>query len=115
MKKRAINKIKKCLLTEKEYLIIKQAEIVDIDSSGDEVDNIQAKILANTQAQISAREKTRLKNIEIALNKIEEGNFGNCEECSEEIAEKRLLFNPSFSKCISCAEKEEAEEKGKRF
>jgi DnaK suppressor protein len=43
--------------------------------------------------------------IDNALKKIADGSFGNCEECGEEIAEKRLLINPGFITCIGCAEK----------
>lgn len=115
MKKTIINKIKKLLIEEREELASKQDEIIDIDSAGDEIDIIQAKILANTEAQISAREKVRIKSIDLALKRISDNEFGNCEDCDEEISEKRLMFNPSFTKCIGCAEQDEAREKSRRF
>jgi len=98
------NKIKKSLLEQKELLLTKQQESNDIDISGDEVDEIQGKILANVQAQLSSRNKMKLRSIEIALEKISEGTFGICEECGDEIADKRLSINPLFENCISCAE-----------
>ena len=114
MKKTFITKIKKILLEEKEIISSKQLEPIDIDISGDEVDEIQGKILANIQAQLSSRDKVKLKSIDIALEKIEEGTFGTCEECGEIIAEKRLTINPMFAICINCAEQIEAEEKRNR-
>jgi len=111
VKKTFITKIKKILLAEQELILLKQTEPADIDISGDEVDEIQGKILANVQAQLSSRDKNKLKLIEIALEKIREGNYGYCDECSEQIVEKRLLINPIFSTCIGCAEQLEAEEK----
>jgi len=114
VKKTFIAKVKKTLLEEKEIISSKQLVPIDIDISGDEVDEIQGKILANIQAQLSSRDKTKLKSIDIALNKIEEGTFGVCEECDEMIAEKRLAINPMFAICINCAEQIEAEEKKHR-
>lgn len=38
-----------------------------------------------------------------ALVRIEEGEFGYCEDCGEDIAQKRLELNPAATKCISCA------------
>lgn len=116
MKKSFIAKIKIRLLEEKEIISSKQVEPIDIDISGDEVDEIQGKILANIQAQLSSRDRVKLKGIEIALEKIEEGSFGICEECNDKISEKRLTINPMFTLCINCAEQIEAEEKrNKRY
>lgn len=112
--KNFINKIQKVLIAEKENILAKQLEPIDIDISGDEVDEIQGKILANVQAQLSSRDKLKLKSIDIALEKINEGVFGFCEECGEKIAEKRLNINPMFINCIGCAEQLEAEEKQNR-
>jgi DnaK suppressor protein len=114
VKQTFINKIKKSLIEEKENISAKQAEPIDIDISGDEVDEIQGKILANVQAQLSSRDKMKLKSIDVALEKISEGTFGFCEECGEKISEKRLTINPMFVNCISCAEHLEAEEKRNR-
>lgn len=114
VKKSVLDKIKKSLLEEKEIISVKQSEPIDIDISGDEVDEIQGKILANVQAQLSSREKIKLKNIDLALDRINEGTFGLCEECGETIAEKRLLINPMFITCIACAEHLELEEKRSR-
>lgn len=104
MKKMLINKIKDMLETEKNELVSKRNEL-DVDFEGDDTDIIQAKIIALTNAQLVARDKAKIVKIDNALKKIEDGKFGNCEECGEEIAEKRLMFNPGFTTCIVCAEK----------
>ena len=41
----------------------------------------------------------RLMDIVSALQKIDNGNFGICEECSQEIEEDRLEANPSSKTC----------------
>ena len=76
-----------------------------IDFDGDETDEIQAKIIARAAAQLLVRKQEKLVKIDNALKKIDlGGNYGQCEECGEDIAEKRLTFNPDFNTCISCAE-----------
>jgi len=44
----------------------------------------------------------RLKNINLALEKIEKGRYGNCEKCGKEIDEKRLKISPEARFCLRC-------------
>jgi DnaK suppressor protein len=44
----------------------------------------------------------KLKNINIALEKIEKGNYGICEKCGKEIDEKRLLAVPEARTHLEC-------------
>lgn len=106
MRKPFLTKIKKMLETERTEIIakVKLNSNIDIDIEGDETDEIQGKILALTNAQLMARDKEKMAKIENALKKINEGTFGFCEECGDEIAEKRLMVNPGFITCIGCAE-----------
>lgn len=53
------------------------------------------------QLKVEAEEELRLVNI--ALNKITNGGFGECEKCSEEIARARLEAIPYTKYCINCA------------
>ena len=53
------------------------------------------------QLKVDAEEELRLVNI--ALNKITEGSFGECEKCTESIAEARLTAIPYTKYCIKCA------------
>lgn len=114
MKQNFLKKITDMLISQKTEILSKSSQVNDIDPAGDEVDQIQAKILANVENQLSLRQKSKLKNIENALEKIANGNFGLCEECGEKIAEKRLIFNPVFINCIACAEQLEMEERRNR-
>ncbi len=45
-----------------------------------------------------------------ALNKLEEGTFGECEECGSEIETKRLEARPVATLCIKCKEEQEFKE-----
>lgn len=53
------------------------------------------------QLKVEAEEELRLVNI--ALDKITNGGFGECEKCSEEIARARLEAIPYTKYCINCA------------
>lgn len=48
-----------------------------------------------------------LRQVDVALEKIREGTYGECEKCGEEIAEKRLEALPFARYCIACQEEEE--------
>jgi DnaK suppressor protein len=51
-----------------------------------------------------ANEEDRLGMIEMALQRIEEGAYGQCEECGGVIAKTRLTALPYTPVCIKCAE-----------
>jgi DnaK suppressor protein len=52
-----------------------------------------------------------LKEVVVALKKLDEGGFGNCERCGEGIAEKRLEALPFARYCIDCQRAVEEEER----
>ena len=68
------------------------------------MDAMQQQAMSQAAARLSAAEQQRIKT---ALVRIENGEYGYCILCEEEIAEKRLRFDPSLLICISCAEKAE--------
>ncbi|MGB5619053.1 MAG: RNA polymerase-binding protein DksA [Desulfobacterales bacterium] len=65
----------------------------------------------NFMLRIRDREHKLIKKIKKALDRIENGTFGICESCGEEISIKRLKARPVTSQCIECKSKEEALEK----
>jgi DnaK suppressor protein len=44
----------------------------------------------------------RLKNIDLALEKMRDGKYGICEKCGKEINEKRLKVVPEAKFCLKC-------------
>lgn len=52
------------------------------------------------------RENDYYKNLELALERIDSGEFGVCSLCGTLIPEERMLEVPNTSKCVSCKEKE---------
>jgi DnaK suppressor protein len=65
----------------------------------------------NFMLRIRDRESKLIKKIKKALYRIENGTFGICETCSEDISAKRLKARPVTTQCIDCKTKEEAFEK----
>ena len=57
--------------------------------------------------RLRSRESRLIKKIKTALERIEDGTYGICEVCGENISTKRLMARPVTSKCIECKEMEE--------
>lgn len=64
------------------------------------------QVQAMSQAQQRKRD-TDLRNIIGALSRMEDGEFGYCTNCGEQIAPKRLAVDPSARLCIACASSNE--------
>ncbi len=68
---------------------------------------------AETQRQADvvhlARTATALRDIEAALSRIDEGDYGLCVECGEQIDVRRLRAHPAALRCPRCQEKLEAQ------
>jgi RNA polymerase-binding protein DksA len=52
-------------------------------------------------------EEQALKEISDALDRIDQGTFGKCEECDKEIARERLKALPYARLCMECARQQE--------
>ncbi|MEZ4295733.1 MAG: TraR/DksA C4-type zinc finger protein [Polyangiaceae bacterium] len=108
----------KTMLEEKRDEIVKKAKqtlsedmMLDANDLPDEMDLASSEYLQSFTFRLRGREKSFLDKIEKALAKIEDGSFGNCEECGEEITVKRLEARPETTLCIRCKEDQERAEK----
>lgn len=64
------------------------------------------------QLRIRDRERVLIRKIKDALQRIEDGEYGYCVVCGNEISEKRLIARPVATHCIDC--KTEAEQLERR-
>jgi DnaK suppressor protein len=64
------------------------------------IDAIQAQQMALAAQR---KRKSELAMIETALARIADGSFGECVDCGEDIALKRLDFDPTVTTCFACA------------
>ncbi|MGE4559881.1 MAG: RNA polymerase-binding protein DksA [Desulfobulbus sp.] len=63
------------------------------------------------ELRIRGRERKLIEKIDAALNRIEEGTYGICAGCGEDIAVKRLEARPVAQFCIDCKTHQEQREK----
>ena len=63
------------------------------------MDALQSQAMAKATAARRGAERVRLG---AALKRMDEGEFGFCEDCGEEIANGRLEFDPAALRCLSC-------------
>jgi DnaK suppressor protein len=82
---------------------------VSSDDLPDEADLAMSVINQQVSFSMRQRELAKLKQIDEALYRIEQGHFGHCDECEEEIGEKRLHNQPWTTLCIAHAEEKERE------
>lgn len=84
---------------------------LDANELSDEMDLASSEYIQSFTFRLRGRERIFLSKIGKALTKIEEGEFGLCEECGEEISLKRLEARPESQLCIRCKEDQERVEK----
>ena len=117
MKKKDLDALKKVLEEEKRRILrhleeISETSVADLETpSGDSVDIAALEINQNSLAKIGKREQNHLKKIDAALEKMEDGTFGECESCGEQIAVARLMARPVAQLCIDCKTEQENEER----
>jgi DnaK suppressor protein len=85
----------------------------DKDTFPDPTDRANLETDRNFLLRIRDRERKLILKIKDALGRIEDGTFGICEECGDEISEERLKARPVTTFCIVCKTKAEEEEKKK--
>jgi len=67
----------------------------------------------NFMLRIRDRERKLILKIREALQRIEDGNFGICEVCGDDIGIDRLKARPVTTQCIDCKRKQEAAERAR--
>ena len=105
------------LLTEKLDGLLEEAiktvsEMTDQrENFPDPTDRASLESDRNFELRIRDRERRLIKKIRDALERIEEGTFGICDACGENISEKRLEARPVTTLCIECKKRQEDEER----
>lgn len=65
----------------------------------------------NLTLRIRDRERKLISKIDEALLRMDDGTYGICEECGEEIGVERLKARPVTTFCITCKAEQEADER----
>ncbi|HET8547268.1 MAG TPA: TraR/DksA family transcriptional regulator [Bryobacteraceae bacterium] len=106
----------------KEILEARQAELagvlrnrdgITIEKSPDALDEVQNAAERELAIRNLDRESNLLRNVRAALRRIDEGTYGVCVHCEEDISPKRLNAVPWTPFCIACQEAaDRAQEEG---
>ncbi|MDM8518152.1 RNA polymerase-binding protein DksA [Desulfobacterales bacterium HSG16] len=116
MKKEKLDYFKQLLSTRLENLLNQAGDTVSgmtkpKENFPDPTDRASMESDRNFMLRIRDREHKLIKKIKKALARMEEGSFGVCEKCGEDISNKRLMARPVTTQCIDCKTKEEATER----
>jgi DnaK suppressor protein len=112
---RIIQKIKNDLLAQRESLLREAGETlstlpgeINFPDMGDQA---TAETDRNFILRLRDRERMLLKKIEETIERIDNSEYGICEECENEIGIKRLEARPVTTLCIDCKTRQEEEER----
>ena len=106
MTKTELNKYKTILETRKAELekVVRNRDGIAIEKSPDALDEVQHAAERELAIRNLDRESNLLRNVRAALRRIDEGTFGVCVHCEEDISPKRLAAVPWTPYCIQCQE-----------
>ena len=114
-REKKIQTIRLILLQQKNALL-NEAEVALNELPGqtlfpDMGDQASAETDTNFMLRLRGREQRLLKKIDEAIERIDNGTFGICDDCGSEIGLKRLEARPVTTMCIECKTLQEEEEK----
>jgi len=114
-----IDILKDKLLSEKERITNKQLEqeryMLDKNELSDPLDEASINVQTSHDIRFINRENFYLKKINKALDTMNRGIYGLCEECDAEIGFERLSARPTAEMCIACKEEAEMAENNNIF
>lgn len=103
-----LEKIKQELLDRKKVLEEEldrlSKEPVSDNQSQDDGDQAASSTLETVRNSIQNTEYEEFVMIEAALQSIADGRYGICQDCEQEISEKRLKYYPNAQRCLACQE-----------
>lgn len=109
---RQLRRAKRQLEKTRDHLLTRVKSSKSVFNAADERDTDEADIIVNIQTraqELWAKDglQHRLYEVEHALERMEEGEYGKCEACGTEIDPDRLLVIPETTLCVQCRAKTE--------
>lgn len=108
MEENMFDTFKTLLLDQKRQLIEQANQTVSRESNGAQGQLADFADIASLESdrtfhlRLRDRERKLVQKIDQALDRIEDGTFGLCERCGEDIGEERLKARPVTTFCINC-------------
>ena len=114
MTKSEVNKFRNILEAKKAELeqFVRNRDGIVIEKSPDALDEVQHAAERELAIRNLDRESNLLRNVRGALRRIEEGSFGVCLHCEEDISPRRLVAVPWTPFCIQCQEAADRNQSG---
>lgn len=115
MRKDLLKKFKKIFEGQRKNIlfndrVVREDFSVCHDDRYDELDQATTDVEQSMRMRLCNREMLYLKKVEEALQRIDDGTFGECDECGEGIELRRLEARPTATLCVSCKEEQERKE-----
>jgi DnaK suppressor protein len=106
MTKSDLNKYKSVLEAKRAELahMLRNRDGIAIEKCPDSLDEVQYATERELAIRSLDRDSNLLRNVRAALDRIEEGSYGMCLHCEEDISPKRLAAVPFTAYCIVCQE-----------
>jgi DnaK suppressor protein len=89
-------------------------DVIQIEHHPDPLDNVYSVTAREAAAGVITQERELLREVEAAIQRCEEGSWGICEACGDEIPAKRLAAVPWAPRCRDCQELAEQEAAAER-
>jgi DnaK suppressor protein len=108
VQKKELEFFKEQLLNTKEHMLknveLASKELNELQSqeNNDDMDYASMRSDSMIEQVVSDQQKSELKDIEYALERIKDGKYNVCEMCSEEIGIARLKAKPYAKYCMTC-------------
>jgi DnaK suppressor protein len=115
--RKELNVFKKQLLEQKALLLqgistkMKGSPKTGDPEGGDVCDIASSDRERELTLRLSERGREKLREIEDALERVEDGSFGACEQCDAKIPKGRLKVMPFSTTCVACKSKQEKQRK----
>jgi DnaK suppressor protein len=106
MTKNELKKFRETLEAKQKELqqLVRNRDGIAIEKSPDALDEVQHAAERELAIRNLDRESNLLRNVRAALRRIDEGTFGVCLHCEEDISPKRVVAVPWTPFCIQCQE-----------
>lgn len=97
---------KKILETKRRELLsgTSDREEILIENAAEDFDRLQQQMNREVAIRNLDRESKLLKEVQAAMKRVDEGSYGTCLRCEEEIPEKRMKAVPWAAYCVACQE-----------
>ncbi|GAA4244252.1 TraR/DksA family transcriptional regulator [Dactylosporangium darangshiense] len=88
---------------------VAEMTLAGVADSGDDVADLGTKAFNREQEfALAVSIRTRVEQVERALERLEAGHYGTCENCGDEIPVARLAAFPSVTLCVGCKSRSES-------